>query len=76
MIYQHAVRGADQMITNAIDQQFKQHDEGSDDDGSAGVLTPVGQLHANCTEDRNESQKRSKPDRETLPDLAFQPESG
>ncbi|MET9248124.1 site-specific integrase [Nonomuraea sp. NPDC003709] len=41
MIYQHAVRGADQVITNAIDQQLKQHDEG-DDDGSAGVLAPVG----------------------------------
>ncbi|MEV4112432.1 tyrosine-type recombinase/integrase [Nonomuraea sp. NPDC049695] len=41
MIYQHAVRGADQVITNAIDQQLKQHDEG-DDDGSVGVLAPVG----------------------------------
>ncbi|WP_431930711.1 tyrosine-type recombinase/integrase [Nonomuraea jabiensis] len=41
MIYQHAVRGADQVITNAIDQQLKQHDEG-DDDGSASVLAPVG----------------------------------
>ncbi|MEV4352834.1 site-specific integrase [Nonomuraea sp. NPDC049625] len=41
MIYQHAVRGADQVITNAIDQQLKQHDQG-DDDGSAGVLAPVG----------------------------------
>ncbi|MET7339558.1 hypothetical protein [Nonomuraea sp. NPDC005650] len=38
MIYQHAVRGADQVITNAIDQQLKQHD----DDGSAGELAPVG----------------------------------
>ncbi|MGW6495663.1 site-specific integrase [Nonomuraea angiospora] len=41
MIYQHAVRGADQVITDAIDQQLKKHDEG-DDDGSAGVLAPVG----------------------------------
>ncbi|MGV9385680.1 tyrosine-type recombinase/integrase [Nonomuraea sp. NPDC003707] len=41
MIYQHAVRGADQAITDAIDQQLKKYDEG-DDDGSAGVLAPVG----------------------------------
>ncbi|MEV0228114.1 site-specific integrase [Nonomuraea sp. NPDC050786] len=41
MIYQHAVRGADQVITNAIDQQLKQHDEGHDG-GSAGALAPVG----------------------------------
>ncbi|MEQ4714760.1 site-specific integrase [Nonomuraea sp. B19D2] len=41
MIYQHAVRGADQVITDAIDQQLKQRDE-DDDDGSAGVLAPVG----------------------------------
>jgi hypothetical protein len=41
MIYQHAVRGADQAITDAIDQQLKQLDE-RDDDGSAGVLAPVG----------------------------------
>ncbi|MFG6201419.1 tyrosine-type recombinase/integrase [Nonomuraea sp. JJY05] len=41
MIYQHAVRGADQVITDAIDQQLKKHDEG-DDDGSAGELAPVG----------------------------------
>ncbi|WP_431930724.1 hypothetical protein [Nonomuraea jabiensis] len=41
MIYQHAVRGADQMIRDAIDQQLKQQNEG-DSDGSAGVLAPVG----------------------------------
>ncbi|MFI9840592.1 tyrosine-type recombinase/integrase [Nonomuraea sp. NPDC051941] len=41
MIYQHAVRGADQVITDAIDQQLKKYDEG-DDDGSAGALAPVG----------------------------------
>ncbi|TDD52336.1 hypothetical protein E1286_08995 [Nonomuraea terrae] len=38
MIYQHAVRGADQVITNAVDQQLKQ----DDDDGSSGALAPVG----------------------------------
>ncbi|WP_237102910.1 site-specific integrase [Nonomuraea sp. MG754425] len=40
MIYQHAVRGADQAITDAIERQLKQRDEG-DDDGSAGVPAPV-----------------------------------
>ncbi|MFD2356160.1 site-specific integrase [Nonomuraea ferruginea] len=37
MIYQHAVRGADKVITDAIDQQLKQRDEGDD-----GALAPVG----------------------------------
>ncbi|WP_431930741.1 hypothetical protein [Nonomuraea jabiensis] len=32
------------MITDAIDQQLKQNDEG-DDHGSAGVPALVGQLH-------------------------------
>ncbi|GGP17059.1 hypothetical protein GCM10012278_83320 [Nonomuraea glycinis] len=41
MIYQHAVRGADKLITDAIDQQLKKRDEG-DDDGPAGALAPVG----------------------------------
>lgn len=41
MIYQHAVRGADKTITDAIDRQLKGRDE-DDDDGSAGVLAPVG----------------------------------
>jgi integrase len=41
MIYQHAVRGADRTITDAIDQQLKKRDEG-DDDGSSEVLAPVG----------------------------------
>ncbi|MFI7617349.1 hypothetical protein ACIBP6_39610 [Nonomuraea terrae] len=67
MIYQHAVRGADQAITNAIDQQLKQ----DDDDGSSEALAPVGQLHVSCTEDREQHRKRSKPDRESIPDLAF-----
>lgn len=37
MIYQHAVRGADKVITDAIDQQLKKRDEGDD-----GALAPVG----------------------------------
>lgn len=41
MIYQHAVRGADKLITDAIDQQLKKRDEG-DDDGPTGALAPVG----------------------------------
>jgi integrase len=41
MIYQHAVRGADKVIKDAIDQQFKKLDK-DDDDGTAGALAPVG----------------------------------
>ncbi|MEV4249693.1 site-specific integrase [Streptosporangium canum] len=40
MIYQHAVRGADKAITDAIDRQLEKRDD--DEDGSAGVLAPVG----------------------------------
>lgn len=39
MIYQHAVRGADKTITDAIDRQINDRDDG--EDGAAGVLTPV-----------------------------------
>ncbi|GAA3245857.1 hypothetical protein [Nonomuraea helvata] len=41
VIYQHAVRGADRVITNAIDQRLKQRDEG-DDDGLASVPASEG----------------------------------
>ncbi|MCW2878445.1 MAG: integrase family protein [Sphaerisporangium sp.] len=40
MIYQHAVRGADKTITDAIDRQLEKWDD--DENGSAGVLAPVG----------------------------------
>jgi hypothetical protein len=41
MIYQHAVRGADRTITDAIDKHITgQDDEG--DDGLTGVPVPVG----------------------------------
>ncbi|MCG5216926.1 hypothetical protein [Streptosporangium sp. KLBMP 9127] len=40
MIYQHAVRGADQAITDAINKQLEDRD-GDEDDGTAGVLAPV-----------------------------------
>ncbi|GLW96458.1 site-specific integrase [Microtetraspora sp. NBRC 16547] len=41
MIYQHAVRGADKAITDAIDKHIgRASDEG--EDGSAGALVPVG----------------------------------
>ncbi len=43
MIYQHEARGADRAITDAIDthvQAERDNDEG--DDGTAGVLAPVG----------------------------------
>ena len=44
MIYQHEARGADKAITNAIDMhvQAEQGNDDEDDDGSAGVLAPVG----------------------------------
>ncbi|WP_187368142.1 tyrosine-type recombinase/integrase [Nonomuraea terrae] len=38
MIYQHAVRGADEMITDAIDRQLGTRD----DDGDADELVPAG----------------------------------
>lgn len=40
MIYQHAVRGADKAITDAIDRHIGRADD-EDDEGSAGVLAPV-----------------------------------
>ncbi|WP_433540914.1 tyrosine-type recombinase/integrase [Streptosporangium sandarakinum] len=40
MIYQHAVRGADRVITEAIDRQILGRDD--DEDGPAGVLIPMG----------------------------------
>ncbi|XVQ86970.1 tyrosine-type recombinase/integrase [Microbispora siamensis] len=39
MIYQHAVRGADKTITDAIDRHIS---GAGDEDGSAVVLVPVG----------------------------------
>jgi integrase len=41
MIYQHEARGADQLITNAIDAHV-QGEQRKDDEGTAGVLTPAG----------------------------------
>ncbi|MGW2145190.1 hypothetical protein ACWCOT_12855 [Nonomuraea bangladeshensis] len=41
MIYQHAVRGADEAITNAIDRQLGGRDD-DDDEGTAGVLVQAG----------------------------------
>ncbi|MFC4062383.1 tyrosine-type recombinase/integrase [Planomonospora corallina] len=40
MIYQHAVRGADRTITDAIDRQIIRRDD--DEDGPAGALVPAG----------------------------------
>ncbi len=42
MIYQHEARGADQLITNAIDAhvQSEQGKDDGDEDGSAGVRIP------------------------------------
>ena len=44
MIYQHEARGADQLITNAIDAhlQGEQRKDDGDDDGSSGILVPAG----------------------------------
>ncbi|MEU4572191.1 MULTISPECIES: hypothetical protein [Nonomuraea] len=41
MIYQHAVRGADAAITNAINRQLEARDD-DDEEGPAGVLVPAG----------------------------------
>ncbi|MBG0820502.1 site-specific integrase [Planomonospora sp. ID91781] len=40
MIYQHAVRGADRTITDAIDRQITRRDD--DEDGPTGALVPAG----------------------------------
>jgi integrase len=43
MIYQHVARGADQLITDAIDAHVQgQRKDDGDDDGSAGILVPAG----------------------------------
>jgi hypothetical protein len=49
MIYQHQARGADQVITGAIDALIEadRPDEGDADDGAAGRLVPGG--YSNCT---------------------------
>jgi hypothetical protein len=41
MIYQHAVRGADEMLTDAIDRQLGARDD-DDDEGVAGALASAG----------------------------------
>lgn len=43
MIYQHAARGADQVITGAIDAHIEaeQRDDQDDDDGATGSLGPA-----------------------------------
>ena len=46
LIYQHAARGADKRITDAIDVHVQaertERAEGHDDDGAAGPLVPAG----------------------------------
>jgi hypothetical protein len=44
MIYQHDARGADQLITSAIDAhvQGEQGKNDGDENGSAGILVPAG----------------------------------
>ena len=43
MIYQHEARGADQMITNAIDAHVQAEQRSAGTRGrSAGVLVPAG----------------------------------
>lgn len=46
LIYQHEARGADLAITNVIEARIEaergQDDDPDDDDGSAGILVPVG----------------------------------
>jgi integrase len=44
MIYQHVARGADQVITSAIDTHVKgeKRGDGDGEDGAAGALVPAG----------------------------------
>ncbi|MEU7005047.1 hypothetical protein [Nonomuraea sp. NPDC046570] len=41
LIYQHATRGADQKIADALDARVAE-ERGDDEDGAAGVLVPAG----------------------------------
>jgi hypothetical protein len=43
LIYQHQARGADRIITDSIDAHIEaERGSGDDDDGTPGVLVPVG----------------------------------
>jgi hypothetical protein len=42
VICQHAARGADKRITDAIDSHVQAERDQGDDDGPAGALAPVG----------------------------------
>jgi hypothetical protein len=43
LIYQHRARGADKIITDSIDAHVEaERKRKEDDDGTAGVLVPVG----------------------------------
>ena len=43
LIYQHQARGADRIITDSIDAHVEaERRGGDDDDGTPGVLVPVG----------------------------------
>jgi hypothetical protein len=46
MICQHAVRGADKAITDAINKQFERREDDAGD-GTADGLVPVGRSRAN-----------------------------
>jgi hypothetical protein len=63
IIYQHRARGADELITTAIDahieaEQTRRADGGQ---GDAGGIRTGGQLHANCTHGPFEQRVHQKP---------------
>ena len=64
MIYQHVARGADQMITSAIDThvQGEKRGDGAGEDGAAGALVPAGEWHVNGTPSGN-TARRERPQR-------------
>lgn len=72
MIYQHAVRGADEATTNAIDRQL----ESRDDDDDKGALVPIGRSRANGPRRSNQSGNNQGPGRGSCPHLGFHDESG
>jgi integrase len=75
MIYQHAVRGADEAITNAIDRQLEARDD-DDDEGTAGALVPAGGSRANGPRRSNHFGNNQGSGRDSCPHLGLRDESG
>ena len=76
MIYQHVARGADQLITNAIDAHVQGEQRRDDEDGSGGALVPAGLWRANGTEDQQRLSRANERTFQTGSDLGLNSWSG